>query len=136
MHEAALRDLGNTVALLLLEHIPGSIACCVPPYPQDKNINMREWACIFNIYVLISPEGRKCNAGVHAWVVELKQQTAELSPSSRAQHSPLFPLFTEAPRKCLCSLPCCTKAEDANLHLTPVSDETTIYICTPVVLNY
>lgn len=136
MHEAALRDLGNTVALLLLEHIPGSIACCVPPYPQDKNINMREWACIFNVYVLISPERRKCNAGVHAWVVELKQQTAELSPSSRAQHSPLFPLFTEAPRKCLCSLACCTKAEDANLHLTPVSDETTIYICTPVVLNY
>lgn len=73
-----------------------------------------------------------CNAGVG----ELKQQTAELSPSSRAQHSPLFPLFTQAPRKCLCSLACCTKAEDANLHLTPVSDETSIYVRTSVVLNY
>lgn len=136
MHEAALRVLGNTVAFRLPEWIPGSRARCVPPCPQDKNINMRDWACIFNAYVLISPERRQCNAGVHVWVVELKQQTAALSPSSRAQHSPLFPRFTEAPRKCLCSLACCSKAKDANLHLTPVSDETTIYVRTPVVLNY
>lgn len=101
----------------------------MPPGQKHKHEGM---GMHINLYVLISPGGRKCNAGVHAWVVELKQQTAELPPSSRAQHSPLFPLFTEAPRKWLCSLACCTKAEDANLHLTPVS----IYICTPIVLNY
>lgn len=48
----------------------------------------------------------------------------------------LFPLFAEAPRKCLCSLACCSKADAANPQLTPVSDETTIYIHMPVVLNY
>lgn len=97
---------------------------------------MRGWACIFNAEVLISGGEIKCTAGDYALAVELQQQTNELSRSGRAQHPPLFPLFTEAPRKCLCSLARCSKADTANPQLTPVSDETTIYVHMPVVLNY
>lgn len=49
---------------------------------------------------------------------------------------PLLPVYTEAPRKRLCSLERCTKADDANPQLTPVSDESVLYIHMPLVLNY
>ena len=48
----------------------------------------------------------------------------------------LFPLFAAAPRKFFCSLACYSNADAANPRLTPVSDEETIYIDMPVVLNY
>lgn len=68
--------------------------------------------------------------------VELKQQTRSPSPSSGAPHRLLFPLFAEAPRKRLCSWARCSRADAANPQLTPVSDETAIYVHMPVVLNY
>lgn len=59
-------------------------------------------------------------------------QVAELNISL------LFPLFAAAPRKCLCSLACCSKDDAANPRLTPVSDETNhihSHACSVELLN-
>lgn len=55
-------------------------------------------ACKFNALVPISAGAKKCNAGEHVQAAELKQQTNEPSPSSRARTSPSCFLCSLQPR--------------------------------------